>query len=242
MWNPGWAGAPFDGVAESFLEVPAVGEVGGELAGERREAARARWIANTRDEYRSMVAFTHLLADLTEERAPVDVLACAARIVRDEARHVALCSQVVERLGGFGDDAREPAWVKRDRSRPARDRAAYAIVGSLCIGETLSVASLAAARDEETHLVFRAVIDALLADESFHSRFGFWWVERHWRGLPFSTRRYVESWLPAVFAEVDARHSGQRGAMVRDTVERKILPPLAAAGVRADQAWEARHA
>src|SRR5262252_3903259 len=48
------------------------------------------WQARLLDEYRSQVAFTDLLLQLTELGFSFDVLGTAVRVVRDEARHVEL--------------------------------------------------------------------------------------------------------------------------------------------------------
>src|SRR6476620_9766720 len=56
------------------------------------------WQARLLDEYRSQVAFTDLLLQLTELGFSFDVLGTAVRLVRDEARHVELCRRMVRSL------------------------------------------------------------------------------------------------------------------------------------------------
>src|SRR5687767_742605 len=64
------------------------------------ERGRNAWRGATLNEYRSLAAFVDLLADMTKMGFPFDVLSTAARVVRDEARHVEICRRMVEALGG----------------------------------------------------------------------------------------------------------------------------------------------
>lgn len=213
------------------------------MAAGERERRRRAWIVRGHDEYRSMVAFAELLQELTELAAPVDVVGAAARIVRDETRHVALCARVVDALGGLGDPraAGEPSWVRSDRGRPVRDRVAMTMIASLCIGETISAAMIADAREKETDAALCAVTTLILADEAIHGRIGFAWADATWRGLPLSTRLYVESSLPTVFeALTDQQQTEERRVLFEQTMSDIVLPRLDAVGVRAARAWDGR--
>ena len=55
---------------------------------------RSAWQARVLDEYRSQIAFTDLLNDLTQLGCSFDVLGTAIRVVRDEARHVEICRRM----------------------------------------------------------------------------------------------------------------------------------------------------
>src|SRR5262249_34625565 len=74
------------------------------------------WQARLLDEYRSQVAFTDLLLQLTELGFSFDVLGTAVRVVRDEARHVELCRRMVHALGGDDIIPGEPGYVNPDKS------------------------------------------------------------------------------------------------------------------------------
>lgn len=143
-------------------------------------AVRA-WKHRAADELRSLVCFTAFAHDLARCRVPVDVLSAAARLVRDEARHVELCRRMVVRLGGDEELSGEPEWVSFPFWMTRRRRVLHTIIGSLCIGETLSVHTLAAVRKNTTDPLTRAVVTQLVADEAIHSRFGWvlleWWLE-----------------------------------------------------------------
>lgn len=164
------------------------------------ERGRKAFVLRALDEQRSLLAFSELLAELAEARAPIDVIGSLTRVVRDEARHVDLCGRLVESLGGFGSDAPEPHWVRSDKRIPLKRRILKTIVGSLCVGETVSIAMIRGVRDHASDPLAHEVLTQMLTDESFHSRFGWWWLEHTeltdedhlW------VRKYLKNLLPAV--------------------------------------------
>lgn len=228
------------------------------------ERGRRSFVLRALDEQRSLLAFSELLGELCEAGAPIDVIGSLTRVVRDEARHVDLCSRVVERLGGWPDRAPEPTWVRSDRRQPLRRRILRSVIGSMCIGETLSVAMIAGVRENASDPVVHEVLTTMLADESFHSRFGWWWLEGH--ALDDDDHTWLDAWLPRVFAGVErgARPSpdqlareeerphvaspfgsmahGAREAAFLRTMEQTILPGLERHGIAARAAWERRNA
>jgi hypothetical protein len=223
-----------------------------------RERGRRSFVLRALDEQRSLVAFSELLTELCVAGAPVDVIGSLTRVVRDEAFHVDLCGRVVEALGGWDDRAPDPAWVRSNKQLPLQRRILQTILGSLCIGETLSVAMIAGVRKHASDEVTHGLLTRLLADESFHSRFGWWWLE----STPLSdedrqfANAYLTRALPAVEASARPRpeaiskpHTyspfGSMSALEREqafvsTMESKILPGFDAAGLEASAIW-ARH-
>ena len=165
-----------------------------------RERARRAWVLRTNDEYRSMVGFAELQSLTAEMRAPLDVIVGAGRVVRDETLHVELCARLTDLLGGRGPKAPAPRFVGTDARAPARRRALQHLVGSLCIGETISVAMLAGVRERATDAVAHAVLTQLLRDESFHSRFGWLWLP-HFE-VTDAERRWLDALVPRVLASV----------------------------------------
>lgn len=154
--------------------------------------ARESWELRTLDEYRSQVGFTEFLLELTELGCAFDMLSAAVRVVRDEARHVELCRRLVNALGGSDEIPGEPKWVRSDAAEPLRVRAVQTITGSLCIGETLSTALLAATRDVTEDPLAREVVTALTRDESFHSQLGWTLLEQLWPVLTAREKKTVE--------------------------------------------------
>ncbi len=243
-WSWAQAGGAFASFGDAFIAaetpIPWAALDPAALPADERERTRRAWVRRAHDEYRSMIAFSELLAELGELAAPLDVLACAARVVRDETRHVQLCARVVTCLGGPGQAPGEPRWVRSDKRLPVRERVARTLVESLAVGESLSVAMIAAARAETVHETLRAVTGEILADESFHGRFGMAWVHRFWMELPFSTRLAIENRLPGLFGALEREHVQMRPELFDRTMRERIVPELCAAGVRADVAWERR--
>jgi hypothetical protein len=218
-----------------------------------RERGRRSFILRALDEQRSLAAFTELLSELVEVGAPIDVIGSLARVIRDEALHVDLCDRVVKALGGWDTNAPEPQWVRSDKRLPLQRRVLTTVLGSLCVGETISVHMIAGVRRGASDPVVQAVLTRLLADESFHSRFGWWWLET----MPMSdddrafARRYVEKLLPSIARsmapltakkDVAASPFGSLGGDARaeafaHAMEKTILPGFDAAGLGATETW-----
>jgi hypothetical protein len=222
------------------------------------------WQLRTLDEYRSQVAFTELLGELTQIGYAVDVLGTAVRVVRDEARHVELCRRMVTALGGGNVIPGQPNWVRSDTRLPLQLRVIRTVVGSLCIGETFSVRMLAGVRDNAFDPLARAVMTCLAADESIHSRFG--WVllellaphlsaverEDLVRTLPFYLAAAEAAMVPATAKVEDApllvgpSHPfgslapRARAEIFYETLERDVLRRFEAMGFPARKAWAER--
>lgn len=231
-----------------------------EVAPDVRELGRRTFQQRALDEQRSLVAFSELLTALCQAGAPVDVIGSMTRVVRDEALHVDLCDRMVRRLGGWDEAPPEPRWVSLPAAWPLRKRILATILGSLCVGETISVALFRAARENATDPVAHQVLTRMLADESFHGRFGWWWLE----SIPLAEheqrfaerfvaevlRSIVTELLPAQTDEGLARQglpraatpyggvapSDREAAVVR-AVETIIVPGFEKAGIGAAHHW-----
>jgi hypothetical protein len=169
--------------------------------------ALGAWQLRTLDEYRSMAAFTELVYELTQLGCSFDILGTAVRVVRDEARHTELCRRMVVALGGEDVVPGEPRWVISDKRLPLRQRVLSTVVGSLCIGETLSTRMLAAVREQTTDPLARAVVTCLVADESVHGQFGWMLLEAFAPTFTPEDRQALLSMLPGALA-------GARAAMI----------------------------
>jgi hypothetical protein len=193
--------------------------------------ARESWELRTLDEYRSQVGFSEFLLELTELGCAFDTLTAAVRVVRDEARHVELCRRLVRALGGSDVIPGEPGWVHSDKRESLEVRAVMTVTGSLCIGETLSTALLAATREKTVDPLARHVVTALTRDESFHSQLGWMLLPQLWSVLNAKEKRRVERRIAhggRRLRELRLRRLGGRAQPVRPPEERR-----AAAGVRA---------
>jgi hypothetical protein len=165
--------------------------------------ARAAWEARLCDEYRSQVALTQLLADLTQEGFSFDVLGAAIRVVRDEARHVELCRRMVLALGGSDLIDGEVAHVTAEGDTGV-ERVLDLTLGFLCIGETLSARLIGAVRAKATDPLAHAVLTEMLADESIHGQFGWTVLELLTPVLTTAQRRAVRRRIPRLLKAMKA--------------------------------------
>lgn len=204
---------PFHAVHEEFMDAGEVdwSPVDPAISDGARDAGRRAFQARALDEQRSLLAFSELLAELSELGAPVDVIGSLSRVVRDEALHVDLCGRMVERLGGWDADAPAPSWVRSNKKWPLRQRVLGTVLGSMCIGETISVALFRGCRENASEPTARAVLTRMLSDESYHSRFGFWWLES--MPLADDEKPFAEKCVRGVFRSV-----------VRDFVPSQTVP------------------
>jgi hypothetical protein len=180
------------------------------------DIGRRAWSMRALDEYRSLAAFTELLAALSQLGVAVDLLGVGARVVRDEDRHVALCGRMVEALGGTAVLEGEPAWVRGAEGGP-RTFALSVIVGSLCIGETFSMRVLAAMRAHTIDPLAKRLVDQFAADESVHSRYGWACLEVLTPHLSEREKARIEGWietsLKASRTAMRPRGDGKKGPM-----------------------------
>jgi hypothetical protein len=220
---------------------------------------RRTWQHRALDEYRSQVAFTELLMLLTDLGFAFDILGTCVRVVRDEARHVELCRRMVAALGGPQIIQGDPSWVRADASQPKMHQVLRIVVGSLCVGETLSMRLLAAATRYTADPLAKAVNACFVKDESIHSRFGWTLLEALEPTLRNADRREIAQTLPHFLEgaegivrsgpsdpEAAGNPFGYLPDEVRDRVffqalERDILAPFEGLGISARRAWARRH-
>lgn len=248
---------PFQTTHQRFTEADAFdwGALGAGVDDARvRDIGRRSFILRALDEQRSLVAFSELLGELCEAGAPIDVIGSLTRVVRDEALHVDLCDRVVKQLGGWDAKAPEPRWVRSDKRQPLKRRILTTVLGSLCVGETVSVHMIKAVRDNATDPVAHAVLTRILKDESFHSRFGWWWLEA--TPLDDADRAYAKTYvarlLPSLATQLAPKPRkrppapspfGSAGPEARtaafdDALHKTILPGFDRAGLEASAIWE----
>jgi hypothetical protein len=175
------------------------------------------WQLRALDEYRSYYGFSDFLLALNALGVSFDVLSTAVRTVRDEARHVELCRRLVRALGGDDRIPGTPNFVASDPGDPPLMRALRMVMGSLCVGETLSVALLAATRDVAIDPLTREVLTVLAADESVHSQVGWTLLPMLWPEASKRQRATLTQEMAAVVAyareavvDQNARRGGER--------------------------------
>lgn len=117
-----------------------------------------------------------MTAALARLGAPLDLLGAFGRVVEDEVRHVDLCAQLVEQLGGAPTIARGPLpALPHDLARGTAGEfeTVSALVGFFCVFEFLSGLVFHEALEAATVELPRWAIGEIYRDEAFHGAFGF---------------------------------------------------------------------
>ena len=144
-----------------------------------RILARKAWTAAAFQEHRTGLACSATLRGLFECRAPVDLIAMAARFPMDELVHVELCARMAMELGGGTEIQHDPyaLIVDPDMSLPPLMRAAEMVVRFFCVGEALSIPLLKGTWHAARHPLPRAVLGRIVRDEAAHGTFGFTFLD-----------------------------------------------------------------
>jgi hypothetical protein len=140
-----------------------------------RIVARRAWTGAAYQEHRTAVACAASLRALLEARAPVDLVAIAARFPLDEMVHVELCSRMAMECGGGTEIRYDPDKVILDAEpdTPPLLRACELAVRFFCVGEAISIPLLRATWHAARHPLPRAVLGRIVRDEAAHGVFGF---------------------------------------------------------------------
>ncbi|HEY6037782.1 MAG TPA: ferritin-like domain-containing protein [Kofleriaceae bacterium] len=214
-------------------------------------------------EWMAVDLFARLTAALALARAPVDLVAAAAKIPTDEVRHADLALRMAAAL--TDEEVHQPpvdterhAYLAAPLSLEELD---YAMLEMPAIGETLACALLSASRDGATDPVARAVFSSLLRDEVHHARLG--WYYLAWRSEQWSAadRQRVADRAGNFVVEVEVMFAHGRDAprgarsaaralgvldtptqraAIRAVMEQEIVPGLDGLGLGASHAWRLR--
>lgn len=138
-------------------------------------AARKAWTGAAFQEHRTAVACAAALKALTEARAPLDLIALAARFPLDEVVHVELCARMAMELGGGTEIIHDPEHLVSEDTEGASAlmRAAELVVRFFCVGEAVSIPLLRATWKIAKHPLPKAVLGRIVKDEAAHGAFGF---------------------------------------------------------------------
>lgn len=137
------------------------------------EAARRSWTEIAINEYRAVVAFTHVIGALASVRAPIDLLGMASEFVLDEVTHVELASRMCMDLGGAA-----PVTVDTARmydvptTLTPQQKANELVLRVSCVAEVYAGKTSVESMRSCTHPLPKAVHTRILQDESRHLRLG----------------------------------------------------------------------
>jgi hypothetical protein len=156
-------------------------------------AARKAWTGACFQEHRTAAACASTLRALIEVRAPLDLIAMAARFPLDELVHVELCARMAMELGGGTELVHDPddIVIDRDLSLPPLLRAADLVTRFFCVGETLSIPLLRATWKAAAHPLPRAVLGRIVKDEAAHGVFGWHFLDWAAPALDASAREHL---------------------------------------------------
>jgi hypothetical protein len=218
--------------------------------------ARKHWTGAAFQEHRTAVACAATLRALLECRAPVDLVAMAARFPLDELVHVELCARMAMELGGGTEIQHEPDGLIVDAPDGLSPllRAADVVTRFFCVGEALSIPLLRATWHAARHPLPRAVLGRIVKDEAAHGVFGFLFLDWAADQLTDADRKHIgeaaDRAIRAVYRQwdrlrqLDVAESDQSAgdalgwmrsapylALAAKSLEEKVRQPLLARGI-----------
>jgi hypothetical protein len=142
-------------------------------------AARRAWTGAAFQEHRTGVACAVTLRALIEARAPIDLIAMAARFPLDEMVHVELCARMAMECGGGTEIIHDPSAMVLDANPELSPlmQAAELCVRFFCVGEALSIPLIRGTWHAARHPLPRAVLGRIVKDEAAHGTFGFTFLD-----------------------------------------------------------------
>lgn len=190
--------------------------------------ARRTWQQRFRAEFRSVQILTRFLHEVTGAGDPIDVYAGAVELVRDEIRHAALCASFCHALGAppLLPDPVELRDPTQFLAAQYGERAMHTALTMLVVNETISTALIADLRTRCDTPAARFVIDATLADEDTHGKWGIAYARAALRRFPASTKPQWRQLVATTLAPHQQFAATKQGALA-DFPE----PTLAALGL-----------
>jgi hypothetical protein len=167
-------------------------------------AARKAWTGSAFQEHRTAAACASTLRALIEVRAPLDLIAMAARFPLDEVVHVELCARMAMELGGGTELVHDPDEMVIDRDLSLRPllRAADLVTRFFCVGEALSIPLLRATWKAAEHPLPRAVLGRICKDEAMHGVFGWHFLDWAAPSLTADDREHLRGAAETAIAQV----------------------------------------
>src|SRR5580765_476044 len=155
--------------------------------------ARKQWTGAAYQEHRTALACAATLRALIECRAPIDLIAMAARFPLAALVHVELTARMAMEMGGGTEIQFEPAHaiVDAEPGLPPLLRAADMIARFFCVGEAVSIPLLRATWHAARHPLPRAVLGRIVKDEAAHGVFGFMFLDWALESLTEADRRHI---------------------------------------------------
>jgi hypothetical protein len=220
-------------------------------------AARQAWTGASFQEHRTAAACASTLRALIEVRAPIDLIAMAARFPLDELVHVELCARMAMELGGGTELVHDPddLCLDRDPTLPPLLRAADLVTRFFCVGEALSIPLLRATAKAAAHPLPKAVLRRIAKDEAAHGVFGWHFLDWAAPALDAHARAHLRGAAETAIAQIRQRWDDLRrrpaapsrihalGWMQTDeyltlaesSLRRDVIAPLRARGINVEE-------
>ncbi|HEU4536092.1 MAG TPA: hypothetical protein VFS00_18335 [Polyangiaceae bacterium] len=142
------------------------------------DAARLVWTRTAFSEYASAAAFAEIAGALLAAGGPIDLVAAAGDFVVDEIVHTEAAARLAAALGGAVTlDVDLTRLVRPSAAPDPLLRAAELVVRTSCVGEALTVPMLKLSRKLAGSALVEAVLGRVIADESAHAQFGWWFLD-----------------------------------------------------------------
>ena len=208
-------------------------------------AARLVWTQTAFSEYASAAAFAEIAAAALRAGAPIDLVAAAGDFVVDELLHTEVAGRIATALGGAAAMTVDLEKLVRPPcgSNPLL-RAAELIVRTSCVGESLTVPMLKLSRGLSGSQLIEAALRRIVADESSHAQFGWWFLDWADDQLTDEDRAHlstvagdaVGAFAPLLGAGCNESGLGvvacdRYDAVFVDAVRRDVAAPLADRGI-----------
>lgn len=239
-------------LARDLLDLP-------QLLPDERDAAIRTWRGRMVNEHISARVFGVLLGQAMQAGISPKRQMELAVFATEELQHARQCASVVHALTG---DARahlpELPEVPLHGNVPPLEAFLRNLLSVCCMSETVAVSLIRAETLEIAPPQLKKLLDAILADEVGHARFG-WSLLEEMAPLDAELRARLDAYLPVALAHL-VQHElahlpahdgmGQAAAevgvcsglearrLLRDTIEQVIVPGLEQHGFQARRAWK----
>eukprot|EP00656_Telonema_subtile_P006476 TRINITY_DN1299_c0_g1_i6.p1 TRINITY_DN1299_c0_g1~~TRINITY_DN1299_c0_g1_i6.p1 ORF type:complete len:560 (-),score=114.32 TRINITY_DN1299_c0_g1_i6:168-1847(-) len=165
--------------AEAVEDAPQTdGALGTSLSSSMRAAVAAGWLGDALAEHASVASFARCMLELMAVGAPPELLSAAALAANDEVIHAQLCFALARQYGAAQSGPGDLDVNQAGAPSTCLVKITRAVVLEGCIGETVSAALAAAARDAATEPDVVAALSKITSDEARHSQLA--WRTAKW--------------------------------------------------------------